>query len=605
MDLAKLHLHWRVGKRNGKEYRSYSLARSYRKEGKNRKQIIYKLGKLSEKEIEQWRIVLDTFKNPETFKAELNKISVQSNYVYLDIAVALEIWNFWDLNSVFDSTTQKKKREIPLSSIAAILSINRCINPTSKSRVPIWMEKTILSILLDIPLSEINASRIFRELSCIETCKDQLSRHLCKKMIENHSKSMRSLFYDLSSTTFTGSQCMLVNWGHCKEGYANHVVLALIVNTDGLPIYWEVLEGNTADAKTIFWLLECLKKKLSISIPTMVFDRGMVSDKNLDVLENGNVKYITAMDKNQIKSIAKMDFSKFKQMTIDTVEKQIMKNDNFIKLDPTTYCKEIKVIGNRRYILCFSPQLFKNKKKARSEQITNFILFVEDLNKELLKAKKNRSGEKIKKKLEHYIRKAKLQNFIKIELKEKCIKKSGNKTIRSYQCAFSIDEEKKQETGKLDGFWLLVTNHSEIKNGSFIKDTKAMVKPYRDKVLIESSFRDIKSFIEVSPVYVWKPEHVKAHYTICVLTYLINRTLTLKLHATEGKTSKKIVTHERLYEELAKCHLNYIKIKNINHGIHVFTEQTNIQKDLLERLQMSHLVSDVAIKKLNAKIAVN
>ncbi len=53
-------------------------------------------------------------------------------------------------------------------------------------------------------------------------------------------------------------------------------MLALIVNTKGLPIYWEVLEGNTADATTIAWLLDRLKRKLSITlpIPTMVFDRG-------------------------------------------------------------------------------------------------------------------------------------------------------------------------------------------------------------------------------------------------------------------------------------------------------------------------------------------
>ena len=39
MDLSKLHLHWRVGKRGKKEYKSYSLARAYREDGKNKKKI--------------------------------------------------------------------------------------------------------------------------------------------------------------------------------------------------------------------------------------------------------------------------------------------------------------------------------------------------------------------------------------------------------------------------------------------------------------------------------------------------------------------------------------------------------------------------------------
>ena len=57
MDLAKLHLHWRVSQYKGKSYRSYSLARAYREQGKNRKEIVLKLGKLSDAEV----LSLDTF----------------------------------------------------------------------------------------------------------------------------------------------------------------------------------------------------------------------------------------------------------------------------------------------------------------------------------------------------------------------------------------------------------------------------------------------------------------------------------------------------------------------------------------------------------------
>ncbi len=154
---------------------------------------------------------------------------------------------------------------------------------------------------------------------------------------------MKSLFYDLSSTTFTGSRCILVKWGHCKEGYENHIVLALIVNAKGLPIYWEVLEGGTADAKTISWLLDHLKEKISIAIPipTMVFDRGMVSDENLVLLEKAGTKYISAMDKNQIEGITSFDFSNFKKMTIKDVENSIKKVSGFTRLDNTSYCNLI------------------------------------------------------------------------------------------------------------------------------------------------------------------------------------------------------------------------------------------------------------------------
>lgn len=64
MDLSKLHLHWRSNTKKGIEYRSYSLARSYRDGGKVRKEIVLKLGKLSDEDVQRWRHLLQEFKNP-------------------------------------------------------------------------------------------------------------------------------------------------------------------------------------------------------------------------------------------------------------------------------------------------------------------------------------------------------------------------------------------------------------------------------------------------------------------------------------------------------------------------------------------------------------
>lgn len=605
MDLASFHLHWRVSKHKGKEYKSYSLARSYRENGKNYKEIAMKLGKLSDDTVERWRTILRVAKDPSSV-ADLSNFAITSNSAYLDVAVILEAWNFWELDAVIDSGGDQKERGIKLSSLAAILAINRCVDPASKSRVSSWVKQTAIPFLLDTPIKEINSSRIFRELASIEACKDQISQQLCKKMIENYPADMKSLFYDLSSTTFTSGRCLLVNWGHCKEGYENHIVLALIVNTRGLPIYWEVLEGGTADATTIAWLLDRLKAKLPIENPTMVFDRGMVSDDNLSLLETNGVKYITAMDKNQIEEIAQIDFSPFATMSTENVASHMDQYPDFIKLDKITYCKEVRVLCNRRYVLCFNAQLFKDQRKAREEQLVNLELFVKEQNKELLQAKKDRSQVATQAKFDTWLRKAALQGFVRVQFEEKYVPKQTKqmlKAIRSYQVKTHIDEEKKKKAGKLDGFWLLVTNQSEKNGDYFAQDTKAVVQPYREKVVIESSFRDIKSFIEISPVHVWKPEHVRAHYTICVLAHLIDRTLSLRLHEKMGCKTEEVVSHERLYEELAGCRLNHVKL-NAQQSFYRLTEPTSGQKELLERLGMEHLIGDAAVRMLSSKAVV-
>jgi len=605
MDLAKLHLHWRPRKRGNKVHKSYSLARSLWENGKNRKEIVLKLGSLTEEEAEHWRLALRAAKNPSILTNQSQEeISIISNHAYLDLAVLKETWKSWKLDEIFDRADDQKQRNISLSSLAALLAINRCLDPASKSRVPSWAKKTAWPFLERISIKEVNSSRIFRELSAIENCKDQLCHHLCKSVLERDPESMQALFYDLSSTTFSGARCVLVHWGHCKEGYENHVVLALIVNTKGLPIYWEVLEGNTADAKTISWLLKRLKEKLPIAIstPTMVFDRGMVSDDNLTLLEESEVKYISAMDKNQIEEITGVDFLQFADMTPETVIKEMNARPDFIRLDDQTYCKEVCVQGVRRYVLCFNAQLFKDQKEAREEQLAKLELFVQEQNKELLQAKKNRQEAATQGKFDAWLRKAKLKGFISIELEEKYVPKKTKqmlKAILSYQGRIHSDEKKKLEVVKLDGFWLLVTNQSDKNKDRFVHDTRAVVQPYREKVVIESSFRDIKSFVEISPVHVWKEEHVKAHYTICVLGHLLDRTLSLILHEKRGKATKEIVSHERLYEELSGCQLNHIRM-DPKQDTYKLTEPTDRQVELLERLDMCHLVKEETIATLTA-----
>ena len=134
-----------------------------------------------------------------------------------------------------------------------------------------------------------------------------------------------------------------------------------------------------------------------------------------------------------------------------------------------------------------------------------FEQFVKDQNQELLEAKGHRDFHATKAKFCAQLRKAKLQDFVEVDMEEKYVPKKTKdmlKAIRTYQAVIRVNEEKKVESGKLDGFWLLVTNLSEKENGEFVSNTQAVVQPYRDKVIIESSFRDIKSFIEIAPVHV-------------------------------------------------------------------------------------------------------
>ena len=215
MNLSELHLNWGACRHKGKEYRSYSLARSYRENGKNKKMNVLKLGKLSDDEVNQWKRLLQASKQPDTIFTTPEDLCVSDHFAYLDIAVVLEIWMELGLHKIFK---RDGKHDVPLWKIAALLVLNRCVDPVSKSKAPQWFRKTALPDLLDLNPSMVNTARIFRELPEIEDHKKAICGFLFQKFLQKDPSSMESVFYDLSSTTFYGTKCLLMKWGHCKVG---------------------------------------------------------------------------------------------------------------------------------------------------------------------------------------------------------------------------------------------------------------------------------------------------------------------------------------------------------------------------------------------------
>lgn len=320
LKLSELHLNWGACRYQGNTYRSYSLAKAVRKNGKNGKEIVVKLGKLDETEASRWRAYLAAIKKSDFFVSTLPDLIPLKHYNYLDVAVVNALWDEWQLDKPFGGAG---KRKISVADIARILTIGRCLDPLSKSQSADWFGETALPWILDIKPQLIYSSRIFRDLAVIEDCKEAICDHLFNLIRKNDPDSLKHVFYDLSSTTFSGTRCLLMKWGHCKEGYRNHVVLAVVVNEKGLPFYWEVLPGGTADSTTIAWLFDRLKKRFKLANVTLVFDRGMVSDDNLALIEDEQIKYISAMDRNQIEDITGIKFSMFSHLDPEQILKQV------------------------------------------------------------------------------------------------------------------------------------------------------------------------------------------------------------------------------------------------------------------------------------------
>ncbi|PKP58136.1 MAG: hypothetical protein CVT88_07840 [Candidatus Altiarchaeales archaeon HGW-Altiarchaeales-1] len=305
-----MHLYPQPRKKNGISYNYYSIAESDWNKGNPTKRILFRIGKLTPLQVQQVRAVLKVIKSPDAFVTTFRDIIFKNHWRYLDVAFMSNLWDQWGLSELFPTSEMRsdgKGKFISTSKIAKMLTIYRCLDPGSYLSAVSWFKSTALDVILSIDGSHVSKTRLLDELDEIEKCKKDIEKYLYKTLKERDKDSFRIVFYDLTDSYFEGRKCELANSGITKNnGFRKKkIVLSLLINSNGYPFAWDIIENYTADVKTIKGLSIKWKDQFKIGDGEMilVFDRGMVSDANLKYLENQKYFYITALDKDQIPNI--------------------------------------------------------------------------------------------------------------------------------------------------------------------------------------------------------------------------------------------------------------------------------------------------------------
>jgi transposase len=97
------------------------------------------------------------------------------------------------------------------------------------------------------------------------------------------------LLYDLTSTYFEGQaeQNPKAMRGYSRDGRPDclQVVIALVVTTDGFPMAYEVMDGNTSDKTTLRGFLDKIEATYGKANRMWVMDRGIPTEKQIIWLE--------------------------------------------------------------------------------------------------------------------------------------------------------------------------------------------------------------------------------------------------------------------------------------------------------------------------------
>jgi hypothetical protein len=115
------------------------------------------------------------------------------------------------------------------------------------------------------------------------------------------------LLYDLTSSYVEGAapKNPMMHRGYSRDHRPDclQVVLAVIVNVDGFPLSDETFDGNRADVTTLETVMRMVERKYGQARRVWVFDRGIVSDANLQAIRRRGGQYLVGTRRSTLRHV--------------------------------------------------------------------------------------------------------------------------------------------------------------------------------------------------------------------------------------------------------------------------------------------------------------
>ena len=438
---------------------------------------------------------------------------------------ALALGDVWALDQLwrelgFDALAgvfRRARYTTPVEQAIRVMVFNRLCDADSKLGTLRWLQTVSMP---GVDPSKITHQHLLRSMDALmdhQGAVDDCVAHLLRPLIDDE---LSVVFYDLTTIRSEGLSELdgdVRHFGMSKDGMvARQFMLGVVQTADGMPIYHEVFDGNTAEAPT---MLPTVRKVLSryphIRRLVMVADRGLLSVDNLADLAS-----ITLPGGQPLEFVLAVPGRRYGEFT------ELLQPLHDGAAADTETISETKWEGHR-LIVAHDPVRAKEQTTLRANRIAALRSRAEHLAGKLdgQDAGQVHRGRKLsdsgaKARFFHEVAEAHLSKIIKVDLKSDLF-------------AYDIDEVALQRAQMMDGKLLLVTNVADL-------EPTAIVERYKSLADIERGFKVLKSEIEIAPVFHRLPERIRAHASICFMALILYRVMRQRLklagHAASPET---------------------------------------------------------------------
>jgi len=504
--------------KDGKDHTYWSLVETVRTPDGPRQKTLCYLGELNSSAQARWLKTIEVFNeqgealqlklfpaqveppldDPDVARVLLNKVRLERTRQFGSVWLGLEVWKRLELDRFFEEALDEHEADVPWSRIAAVLAINRLCAPGSELAIEErWYPSTALDDLLGIEEGKINDTRLYRCLDRMLPHKTKLERHLKKRYGELFGAEFDVLLYDLTSTYVEGAaeKNPMMRRGYSRDHRPDceQMVIALIVNSEGFPFSYETFDGNRADVSTMETILRMVERKYGRARRIWVFDRGIVSEENLQAIRKRGGQYLVGTPRSQMKRF----------------EEELLKDD-WTQVRPDVEVKKVAIPqGEETYILCRTAGRKEKEKAIRNR----FSTRMEDALKRL--ARTIESGHlKDRNKMERRLGRiqashSQVNDLYQIALRD---------TPEGVRLFWEMKEDRKLWRRLREGAYMLRTN---LQAGT----AEELWSRYMQLTEAEASFRALKSELSIRPLFHQKEQRVKAHVMVAFLGYALWVTL--------------------------------------------------------------------------------
>jgi len=521
--------------KDGKQHRYYSVVENRRlTSGKVVQRTVLYLGEINDSQETAWRKSLEVFdestKGPTTLslfpedrtipedavdavQVKLSAMELRRPRAFGNCWLACEIWQQLGLAGFWEERLPAGREGVSWTKVLQLLVVNQLVDPGSEFRLHRqWFDHSAMDELLGVDFAVAEKDRLYRCLDRVLAHKKELFLFLKDRWRNLFNARFDVLLYDLTSTYFEGEcgQNPKARRGYSRDGRPDclQVVIALVVTPDGLPLAYEVMNGNTADNTTLQGFLEKIESTYGRAERMWVMDRGIPTEKLLEEMRRPErqIRYLVGTPRARITAMEERWLSLPWQKVRDSVEVKLWNEEGELYVLAKSEGRQAKESAMRRRRLV---QYLRALRRMRHSLPSRDQLMMRI---GAAKAKASRATA-----------------YVQVRLPAR------DEPVTRETFSFKLDREKFGKAELRDGHYLLRSNVTA-------DDPKVLWERYVQLTEIEAVFKALKSDLAVRPIHHQLEHRVEAHIFIAFLAYCLTVTLKKRLQAhAPGLTSRAVL----------------------------------------------------------------